>query len=207
MEKREAWRNDIELTKTQEQFILGGLLGDASIQMGNTKSINARIAFRHGLKQYDYCLWKYKIMKNLVKTPPRIEKNSGYGEKLITFTTMSMPCFTKIHDLAKRNNETIITNEYLNKIENPIALATWIMDDGSKVTGKNLMNISLGNRTVDEVWILKDWMEDKWNIKSTVSESREWVMHISRQSESLKLKKLIEPYVIDSMKYKILFTT
>jgi uncharacterized C2H2 Zn-finger protein len=201
MEKREAWRNDIKLTKYQTQFILGGLLGDASINMGNSRSLNARLSFKHSLKQYDYCMWKYEILKNIVLTQPKIEKNGGYGENLATFSTMSLPCLTEIYKLSKRNNETTITQEFLNEINDTIALATWFMDDGSR-NEKNVQ-ISLGNRSIEEVWILKDWMMKKWNIETKVYESKEFVMAITKQSESLKLKKLIENHVINSMKYKI----
>lgn len=207
MEKREAWRNDVFMTKQQEQLVLGGILGDASIQMGNKRSLNARINFKHSLKQYDYCIWKYDIMKSLVKTPPTIENNGGYGDKIVTFNTMSMPCFTNMYDVVKRNGETTVTQEHLDNITDTIALAVWVMDDGSKATGQNLINISLGNRTKEEVELLQTWMKQKWDIQTTISHGKEWVMRVSRQYESLKLKELIEPHVIDSMKYKISFTT
>jgi len=63
--KTRKWRDDITLTKEQEQLILGGILGDAGIRMGNPKSHNARITFTQSIKQYEYCTWKYGILKTL----------------------------------------------------------------------------------------------------------------------------------------------
>jgi hypothetical protein len=205
MEKREEWRNDVSMTKQQEQLVLGGILGDASIGMGNKRSLNARVNFKQSIKQYEYCMWKYDIMKSLVKTPPTIENNGGYGDKIVTFNTMSMPCFTDIYNMVKRNGETTITTEHLDRITDSIALAVWIMDDGSN-DKNNLLHISLGNRTEEEVKLLQSWMKREWDIYSTVTKNKEWTMNVLRQCESIKLKKLIEPHVIDSMKYKILHT-
>lgn len=208
MEKREAWRNSVKLTEKQEQLILGGILGDAAIRMGNDKSHNARLTFVHGIKQYEYCMWKYEQLKDIVKTKPKIGVNKGYGDKVVTFNTISLPCLTEIHNSTKRNGITTITEEFLKKITSPLALAIWILDDGTLYKEKNIYNISLGDRTQFEVELLQKWMESQWEIESTITKSKEYVMHISKKQESLKLKELITPYVeVDQMKYKILFTT
>lgn len=208
MEKREAWRNDITLTEKQEQLILGGILGDASIHMGNDKSLHARVRFVHGIKQYEYCMWKYEQLKNIVKTKPNVKTNLGYGDKVITFNTMSLPCLTEIYNTTKKDGITTITKEFLEKITSPLALAIWILDDGSLYKERNLYNVSLGDRTESEVKLLQEWMESKWKIESTITQSKEYVMHISKKQESLKLRELIAPHVeVNQMKYKIMFTT
>jgi len=207
MEKREAWRNNVKITEKQEQLILGGILGDAAIRMGNDKSHNARITFVHGIKQYEYCIWKYEQLKDIVKTEPKIKINGGYGDKVITFNTISLPCLTEIYNSTKRNGTTTITEEFLDKITSPLALAIWILDDGS-LDKKNIYHISLGDRTQFETELLQTWMELKWGIESTITKSKEYVIHISKKRESLKLKELIAPHIeVDQMKYKIMFTT
>lgn len=205
MQKREAWRDGVELTRFQEQLILGGLLGDASILKGNSKSINARVIFRHSITQCDYCMWKYDELKSIVKTPPRIENNRGYGDKLVTFNTMSLPCLTEIHDLAKRDGQTTVTQEYLDRITDPIAVAVWAMDDGTR--SKKIFKFSIGDRTQEEAVLLRDWLHTKWNIETKIyNAGRELILAINKQSEAVKLGELIQPWVIDSMKYKIMFT-
>lgn len=207
MEKREAWRNDIQLTTKQEQLILGGILGDASIAMGNDRSHNARVHFIQGIKQYEYCMWKYEQLKDIVKTKPKIAINRGYGDKIVSFNTMSLPCITEIYNTTKINNITTVTENFLNMIKTPLALAVWVLDDGT--LNRSTYVISLGDRTKNEVELLQLWMESKWDIKSTIAYyTKEYVMRFSAKSESLRLKELIEPYVeVDQMKYKILFTT
>jgi hypothetical protein len=205
MEKREAWRNDIKLTKEQEQTILGGLLGDASIRYGNKRSLNARVNFVHSLNQYEYCWWKYEKLQNIVKTKPRVENNGGYGEMVIRFSTMSLPCLTEIYKIATKENTTTITEEYMEKITEPIALAIWALDDGSR-TG-NIFRFSLGDRTWKEAEMLQEWMKNKWKIETKIIDAKkELVLYLSRENAT-KLKEIIEPHVIEPMIYKILFTT
>lgn len=206
MEKREAWRNDIKLTENQEQLILGGILGDAAIRMGNNKSHNARVTFVHGIKQYEYCMWKHEQLKNIVKTEPKVKINQGYGDKIVTFNTISLPCLTEIHNSTKRDGITTITEEFLEKITSPLALAIWVLDDGT-LTRQDSYKISLGDRTKFEVDLLQMWMELKWDISTTTHQYKEWIMNLSKQ-ESSKLRELIAPHIeVDQMKYKILFTT
>lgn len=206
MEKREAWRNDIKLTEQQEQLILGGILGDAAIRMGNNKSHNARVTFVHGIKQYEYCMWKHEQLKNIVKTEPKVKINQGHGDKIVTFNTISLPCLTEIHNSTKRDGITTITEEFLEKITSPLALAIWVLDDGT-LTRRDSYRISLGDRTKFEVDLLQMWMELKWDISTTTHQYKEWIMNLSKQ-ESSKLRELIAPHIeVDQMKYKILFTT
>jgi len=44
-----------------------------------------------------------RYIKNIVKTGPRIVENLGYGDKVVTFNTMSLPVITKIYNTTHKN--------------------------------------------------------------------------------------------------------
>jgi DNA-directed RNA polymerase subunit RPC12/RpoP len=65
--------DDIQLTKTQEQMILGSLLGDMAIwrqHKGVTGTSNPELRISHSTKQRDYVMWKYDILKNIARREP-----------------------------------------------------------------------------------------------------------------------------------------
>src|SRR5260370_13554098 len=68
------------LNSVQEQVILGGLLGDFCLWRGNTAR-NAFLIANHSYKQAAYIQYKYSILKDLVRSPPRIINNAGGGRR------------------------------------------------------------------------------------------------------------------------------
>ena len=74
------------------------------------------------------------------------------------------------------------------------------MDDGTKsgIIATNCFSLQ-------EVELLIDWLKTKWNIISTKQKNRaNYVLHISQKSR-LDFERLIFPYIVPSMYYKLKF--
>lgn len=193
---------DLELSNEQEQFILGSLLGDLSIDLTG-KMKNAKLCLVHSIKQEELFMKKVKILGEFMGSYQLYSNYDNRTKK--TYQTWrgnskSHKLFNEIYNLLYPNNIKAITQEYLDKINNPIALAFWFMDDGSHegVIATNCF-------TIDEVNLLIKWMQSKWNISCTKQHNKKnYVLYITQKSR-LDFERLIFPYMIPSMYYKLKF--
>lgn len=90
----------------------------------------------HTIKQKDYVDWKYEQLKEFVLTVPKARKGNG-SRIAYRFTTQSLPQFTELYNQFYVNNRKIIQQDLQI---NPLALAVWFMDDGSKSRSSYYLN-------------------------------------------------------------------
>ena len=193
---------DLKLSNEQEQFILGSLLGDLSIDLTG-KMKNAKLCLVHSVKQEELFMKKVEILGEFMGNYKLYSSYDNRTEK--TYQTWrgnskTHKLFNEIYKLLYPNNIKTITKEYLDKINSPIALAYWFMDDGSECG-----TIATNCFSLDEVELLINWLKTKWNIISTKQKNRvNYVLHISQKSR-LDFERLIFPYMVPSMYYKLKF--
>jgi superfamily II DNA or RNA helicase len=106
------------LNEDQRSIILGGHLGDGSIDYRLTKKSNARMRCIHGLEQFAYLEWKANIL-NSTETINYIEKNGYAQTPAKTFVTPSF--------FMKESEKNLISSI---KSLDAKALAILWMDDG-----------------------------------------------------------------------------
>lgn len=193
---------DMQLSNEQEQFILGSLLGDLSIDLtGQMK--NAKLCLVHSVKQEELFMKKVEILGEFMGSYKLYSQYDNRTNKIYQTwrgNSKSHKLFNNIYDLVYPNRVKTITREYINKINHPIALAYWFMDDGSECG-----TIATNCFSLEEVELLIDWLKAKWNIISTKQKNKEnYVLHISQKSR-LDFEHLIFPYMIPSMYYKLKF--
>lgn len=210
---------DESLTIEEEQFIFGKLLGDGSVYQGPT-SVNARIGFAHIVKNKDYVDYCYRLIKRWCHKPPRYVKykrnpkvyKNPEGEKYV-LETMSHPEFSRIRRLFYERGRKIVNRDILNNIT-PLGLAIWYQDDGSlekcsrshKPNGARLHTLQFPKESVE---MIVQWLEETYDIKANLNRSQKGKDGISQYSIRIGKKQLdkffnlIKPYVVDSMKYKI----
>lgn len=116
--------------------IFGTLLGDGHAEKRNGAT---RISFYQESTHLSYLLWLHNLLSSkgyCNETLPEIKTRlgkSGRIRKTIRFHTWTYTSFNFIHDLFYKNKIKQVPqniNEYLT----PLALAIWIMDDGTKVS-------------------------------------------------------------------------
>ena len=86
---------------------------------------------------------------------------------------------------------------------NPLALAVWIMDDGTKVS-KGL-KLCTNSYSYSDCLLLVDTLYMNFKIKSTIQKAGsddQYIIYIWKDSMPL-LRDIVSPYIIPEMKYKI----
>lgn len=209
--KWRAIKESLILTQKQREFIVGSLLGDATMRIGKGAK-NANIKIEHGLKQKDYVGWKYDIMKAVVFIKPavsyRYNKNKEKYAKSWWFRTIRHPLFTEIYRKfytgdGYKNGKKVVPNDIKNNLT-PFSLAVWIMDDGSYT--RERIDISTYSFSLEEISLLRECFMENFDIQMRYHRDRDkgYRMYCN-QRETRRLVKIIHPYIIPSMMYKIGF--
>jgi len=199
--KRYFSQEEHELSEEQEQMILGSLLGDLSISYKNKQ--NARLVLVHCFKQKELFMKKVEILGEFMgsykECESAIDSRTNKSYKGFRGNSKSHSVFTSFYNLLYINGIKTVTKEYLNKITHPIALAYWFMDDGS-VSG----TIATNCFTLQEVTLLQEWLQEKWDIYTTIHNiaKSQYVLYIPVKSR-FQFETIIFPYIIPSMYYKL----
>ncbi|MFH1626624.1 MAG: hypothetical protein ABH971_00755 [bacterium] len=207
--KMRSFKKRMRLTPLQRSFIIGSMLGDATMRIGkNAKNANFKID--HCLEQKEYVFWKYKILKNFVTTPPKVSyrktKEGVRYKKSWWFRTIRHPILTDIYNKFYTTESyrcgTKIVPDFLLDSMNSFIMAVWIMDDGSY--NKKKIDISTYSFTLQEIKGLCKIIKNKFGIKFRYHNDRNkgYRMYCNI-TETKKLVDLICLYIIKSMRYKI----
>jgi len=110
--------------------IIGMVLGDGCISLRPERK-EANFQMSHCEKQYDYLIWKQKILNKITSsTIQNTSKNmNGKIFKGFHLGTKQHPMFTKLYKRFYHNGVKVV-DEYLVKHITPLAFAIWYMDDG-----------------------------------------------------------------------------
>ena len=181
-----------ELNTLQFDLVIGSLLGDGYL-MKTTCGYSFRV--NHGLSQIPYVDWKYEILASFVQTKP---KRCG---KCYYFRTISHPAFVDLRTKFYKGQNKIAAIDLLKERLNPFMVAVWIMDDGSK-DGRQL-RINSQSFSKDDNIILQELLRAKLGIDTSLNRDKER-FRLRVQSKSMdRLLRLIRPYIIPSMLYKL----
>ena len=118
-------KNSLYLTDEQKSLIVGSMLGDGTLRVGEG-AVNANLKIEHGLAQQDYVWWKYNILKPLVFTGPKIsyryKENGDKYAKSLWFRTIRHPEITDFHKRFYENGRKIVPKNIARDL-NDLALA------------------------------------------------------------------------------------
>ena len=194
-------QEDHSLTNDQEQMILGSLLGDLSISMTH-KGHNCRLAIVHSEKQKELFNKKVEILGEFMGSYKlyiaKPDKRTGNCYSTYRGNSKAHKVFNDLYTLLYHNGHKTITVEYLKRINSPIALAFWFMDDGT-YNGAIATNCF----TVNEVELIQQWLLEKWQISTTYSLHKNQPILRIRSCSRQKFDSLIRPFMVSSMYYKL----
>jgi len=187
-------------------IIVGSLLGDCTAE--RLYSGGVRFRFRQSIKHKEYLFWLYEFFNcrgycsnNL---PVYYTQKSKSITKLTEAYYFSLYSFTSLLWLYKlfynHNKNKIIPNniaEYLT----PLALAVWIMDDGTwKKPG---VKIATNCFKLEEVILLQKALKLNWNLETSLHKNNNNYQIYIKGTSMPNLKQLIIPYFHISMFYKL----
>ena len=206
-------KKSLTLTLDQRSLLIGSLLGDGTMRRGEGAR-NANYKVEHGLVQESYVFWKYELFKSFVPTEPKLSYRydpvKGKYPKSWWFRTIRHPLLTEIYNLwyvgdGYRTGRKIVPRNIEDDLT-PLALAIWIMDDGSYSRGT--ITISTYSFTIGEIELLCEALRKRYGILARYHRDRDkgYRMYCN-QSETKYLIETIAPYIIPSMTYKTGFKT
>lgn len=193
-------KNKWDLTAEQEEMLYATVIGDGCL-FKNTPTSNARMNLAHSLKQKEYFMYKYNVLKPIIRSKP-VERtwldkrtNKYYSE--IRFQSRVHEKFTELWLEVYKDGKRIITKEAL-KDKGELVLAIKYFDDGFK--SRNAHRIAMSSYDDESRENFRDWMKEKFDIKSTIYKTG--VLYIPT-SENPKFCKILMKYATNDMYYKI----
>jgi len=183
------------LTQLQKSIVIGSLLGDGYVRRLKGRK-DAFLEINHSLKQKEYVDWKYNVLKNLTISGPKIRLGNG-NRVAYRFFTKQIPELTEMMGMFYVENKKVIPYIELD----PIILAIWFMDDGSRCRESDVYLNTQQFDIDDQYRLLKSLKQ--LGLEATLNKDKEYFRIRFLKSSIPRLHKLISDYIIPSMKYKI----
>jgi len=192
-----------DLSREQKQILLGSLLGDGGLK--NRK--NSCFVLEHCEAQKSYIEYKFRVLKEFCYDKPLYyrEKKSLRSDsicKSYSFTTICCPLFSVLRNKWYLNSKKIIDINNIKELD-ALGLAIWYMDDGNYSRNGNVLKLFTNGFTLEENQLLQKFLKDKFDLYFTISTIDKYFYLSCYGDEMRKLKKIVEPYVLDCLKYKI----
>lgn len=191
-------------TYEQKQLIYGTAIADGHIFRKN-KNRHGALSIKHSVKQMEFIDLKYEMLKDFVRTKPTIQV-SWIGDKKYkckSFRTLTHDFFTYLHKaLYIENNEgemiKTLNRSILEKIDEP-GLAIMYMDYGT--VHHKCRDFCFECFSKEEQQMFCDWLKEKYDLKARVIKYGEKFR--TRIYTWNEFDEIVEPFIIESMKYKI----
>jgi len=183
------------LTKREKSIIIGSILGDGYLRIVPGRK-NALFEINSSVKEKFYVDWKYRALKRIVITLPQQRK--GKGKRIAyRFSTQQHPDLTKIYKMFYQVRRKIIPEFRLN----PLMIAVWFMDDGSKTYKSYYLNTQ-GFDYLSQKRLI-EMLASQYGIESSLNKDKKYFRIRIKTGSAPRLRKIISPYVISTMRYKL----
>lgn len=196
----------IEDDNNLQQFIIGGLLGDASMVKISGLAKHSKISIAHSLKHREYTEFKFNFLAKYKLAPSKISYNKiyntrykkGYFEEA-RFKSKSHPYFDRYRELFYPNGTKIIPN-IIKKLDS-FGLAIWFMDDGN-VTNDGY-NIATNCFNINDLHKLQLMLKENFDLSTSLQKCVGALKIYIGKAEQAKFQNIVEPHIIPLMKYKL----
>lgn len=205
------------LNKTGRNLIIAMSIGDGHIAKNGYLDIN------HCEKQKEYCLWKWKLLKNngvKVGTFRTWQQINGYskGKEVIKygFQTTVLDFCKVLRRIEYEYGKTKYNKKLLKRI-GAQGLAIWIMDDGSLLRrsrmNKNGIRVYSGFYITISTYCsfeqannIIEYFNEEWDLYPTKVFDKKHQSYIINfcAREGRKLIEIIKPYMCPQMMYKVI---
>ncbi|OGG86236.1 hypothetical protein A2392_00115 [Candidatus Kaiserbacteria bacterium RIFOXYB1_FULL_46_14] len=189
--------NTVErLNQFQKSVIIGTILGDGYIRIVPGRQ-NAFLEINHALSQREFVMWTYDKLKGIRAGVPKVR--NGNGKRLaIRFYTRQSSELTKMHSLFYNNGVKVIPDDLPL---DPVALAVWFMDDGSRCRESDVYLNTQQFDTKSQLILIQALK--KLGLDATLNKDKEYQRIRFLKKSIPRLFELIKSHIIPSMYYKI----
>lgn len=198
---------EIDLTKDQEEILIGTLLGDSSIGYTHNKCRFPNLTFSHCKKQELYANIKFQklniimssILERQYKTETIIKGKKCKVQPVIYAIGHNCKCLVKYRELFYNSEgKKVMPIEFLENHFTAQSLAYLYMDDGCK--NQKSYNLNLQCFTEKELIDFAYFLKKKFELDFIVKNDK--TMYLRYKSIQL-FESLIIPYITSDMQYKI----
>lgn len=198
-------RKSLSLDEGQRAVLVGSLLGDGSLlgNVGESRwNLNYRFQVAHCDEQRDYLWWKYEILRNWCTSPPHYQQQNRSWR----FRTLSHPELTALRRIFYApSGQKIVPADVESFLCNPLVLAVWFMDDGTKGPAQGY-TLNTQSFSVEENRLLQRCLEAQLGLSVSIHRDKSWVRLYIRQGSSRRFGDLVRPYIVPAMAYKLFLT-
>jgi hypothetical protein len=180
------------LSEVQRQIIVGTLLGDGAMRC----KTNALLEINHSFHQRSYVDWKYRQLADLVGTPPKARKSNG-TRIAYRFVTRSLAELTPYFRLFYGTGRKRIPELELSEL----TMAVWFMDDGCRSRNAVYLNTQQYDET-SQGRLLR-LLREQWGIEGALNRDKSYFRIRLSVEGTRKLARLIEPYLLPELRYKL----
>lgn len=187
------------LTKFERSIVIGSLLGDGYMRIMPGRS-DAFLEINHSFKAKDYVDFKYDALKRICESSPKKRENNN-NRIAYRFFTKQHKDLTTIYNQFYKNHQKVIPKEL---ILNPVILSIWYMDDGSKSRDSDIYLNTQQFSHKDQRKLLVALRDI--NIRARLNKDKKYYrIRILKESINIFMET-INPYIIESMRYKLVMT-
>ncbi|OGB74965.1 hypothetical protein A2810_02695 [candidate division Kazan bacterium RIFCSPHIGHO2_01_FULL_49_10] len=187
------------LSSAQHAILVGTLLGDGTLRRQGTR-IDALLEVNHSFKYREYVDWKWQHFRLYVLTPPKTRPGNG-SRVAYRFTTQSIPTITSYYNWFYGSGKKSVPS---NLELDPLSLAVWFMDDGSKIRSAFYLNTQ--QFSMAEQQLLQTILWRTFRIKSLLNRDKKyWRIRVSTDSTKTMLE-IIKPHILPCFRYKLCMT-
>lgn len=184
------------LTSVQHAVLVGSLLGDGTLRKQGTRT-NALFEVNHAYAFKEYVDWKYLHFQEYVLTPPKTRRGNGM-RVAYRFTTRSLPIFTAYYQWFYKEGRKKVP---FDLVLEPLMLAVWVMDDGSKSRSSLYLNTQQFKQ--NDQLLLKKLLDKTFGIECALNRDKQYFrLRVSTESTK-KMKDIIRPYILPHFQYKL----
>jgi ubiquinol-cytochrome c reductase cytochrome b subunit len=184
--------------------IVGNLLGDGWAEKRENKT---RFHIHMGSANVEYLNWLHEFFctrgycSTIKPTPIKQIGKKGKIYFSYKFRTWSYSSFNWLYDLFYDSTRKKRIPPNILQVLTPRALAIWLMDDGG-VSGQGV-KIKTEGFSFSDIEILQNSLKTRYLLITTIHCHKDkWILYFPK-SELLALSKIVKPYMIPSMYYKL----
>lgn len=193
-------------------LFFGSLLGESYGELRSNKSF--RISFQQENANVEYLFWFYNFLyeRNYCSSnKPKLYKRIGKKNKISFYYRLNSFSFYNLKwlynafykKINKKNIKRIPDDIYLDLYLTPLALAVWIMDDGSKCSAG--LKIATNSFQYKDLERIINFLNKKYQLQSNINKTGkkdQYILYFPKKSMK-QLSTIIKPYLVQSMYYKL----
>ena len=180
--------------------MIGTMLGDGGLRY---RGKECRLHIKHSLKQLSLVSYKWQIFEPIISMKIRCfsqkvgEKDYNFAE----FVTLTHPIFSQYYRLFYKNTKKVVTSA-VTKLLDPLALAVWIMDDGSaEYAGLSIQTHSFSKT---EVGLLIKVIKKNIGIQTSMRMNKgKYIIYFPFRTLQ-ELKSKLGEFILPEFKYKFI---